>query len=168
MKTIKFFVVLLAVTFAFGCKNSDQVKDEAQASVETPAVTDPNAAATPAVTDPNLPAIPTGPTTSVKWEQTDFDFGKVTEGEVVKHTYKFTNTGSEPLIVTDARSTCGCTVPKKPTEPIPPGETGEITVEFNSRSRVGQQSKPIHVTAHTNPASITLTLKGEVLKGEAQ
>jgi len=58
------------------------------------------------------------------FKTTSYDFGTVKEGAEVKHTFVFENTGKAPLLISDARSTCGCTVPQWPKNPIPPGETG--------------------------------------------
>jgi len=107
-------------------------------------------------------AKPTGPTTSVVFEETSYTYGKVVDGDVVKHVYKFKNTGKEPLIISDAKGSCGCTVPQWPKDPIAPGATGEIKVEFNSKGKQGPQEKKVTVTANTNPAQSILTIKGEV------
>ncbi|MCB0657459.1 MAG: DUF1573 domain-containing protein [Saprospiraceae bacterium] len=168
MKSFASILFLAFGLFVVACKSdsSSEARDEAREALESNAAsTSPAGEATP-VTTPSTPAIPAGPTTSIQWMEDEFDFGTVSEGEVVTHVFKFKNTGSEPLIVTDARSTCGCTVPKKPTDPVAPGETGEISVEFNSRGKSGTQSKPITVTANTNPAQTKVTLKGEVVKKE--
>ena len=108
--------------------------------------------------------VPTGPTTTVVYEHTDFDFGSVKEGEKVKHTYKFKNTGSEPLIISNAKGSCGCTVPKWPSEPIPPGGTSQIDVEFDSKGKPGKQAKRVTVTANTVPAQSFLNISGNVEK----
>lgn len=99
--------------------------------------------------------------------ETFFDFGEVQEGEIVKHTYQFTNAGRVPLIITDARSTCGCTVPTWPKEPIEPGDSGVISVEFNTKSKYREQKKPIIITANTYPARTTVYLEGFVNPEEA-
>lgn len=96
------------------------------------------------------------------FEEEVFDFGEVKEGAVVKHTYHFTNTGKMPLIISNARSTCGCTVPSWPEEPIGPGEKGKIEVEFNTKGKTENQSKPITITANTYPASTRVFMKGYV------
>jgi hypothetical protein len=96
------------------------------------------------------------------FETSTFDFGEVKEGEIVKHVFKFTNTGKVPLIINNARSTCGCTVPKWPREAIPPGASGEIAVDFNTKAKVGDQEKPITISANTFPANTQLYLKGFV------
>ena len=96
-----------------------------------------------------------------------YDFGEVQEGAIVKHTYHFTNTGKMPLIISNARSTCGCTVPSWPEEPIAPGGKGKIEVEFNTKGKTEQQSKPITITANTYPASTRIFLKGYVKSDQA-
>jgi len=90
----------------FSCQSGGDaaVRDAARQTVET--VTPPTAPAAA----PNV-AVPVGPTTTVAFnENGSFDFGTVTEGEIVSHTFSFTNTGSEPLIISDAKGSCGCTV----------------------------------------------------------
>lgn len=110
---------------------------------------------------------PAGPTTSIQYENDKFEFGVVNEGEVVKHMFKFKNTGSEPLVISNAKASCGCTVPVWPKEPIAPGGTGEIAVEFNTKGKPGAQSKQVTVTANTNPTETFLVVSGEV-KGKEQ
>jgi len=121
-----------------------------------------NAAAANPAANPATPAAPTGPTTSMVFEETEFDFGTIDEGEKVSHVYKFKNTGEEPLIISNAKGSCGCTVPKWPKDPIGPGENGEILVEFNSKNKKNKQSKRVTITANTNPTQSFLTIKGDV------
>jgi len=109
--------------------------------------------------------VPTGPTTTVVYEHTDFDFGTIKEGEKVRHTFKFKNTGSEPLIISNAKGSCGCTVPKWPSEPIAPGASSQIEVEFDSKGKAGnKQTKRVTVTANTVPAQMFLNISGTVEK----
>lgn len=98
----------------------------------------------------------------IQFDQLDFDFGTVNEGEKVKHTFSFTNTGELPLIISDARSTCGCTVPKYPREPIAPGKTGKINVVFDTAGKKEKQHKPVTITANTFPSKTVLNLNGFV------
>jgi hypothetical protein len=91
-------------------------------------------------------------------------YGEVAEGTIVEHTFKFTNTGKAPLVISNAKSTCGCTVPEWPKHPIGVGETGEIKVKFNTAKKEAYQTKPIFITANTHPAETTLYLMGKVLK----
>jgi len=92
----------------------------------------------------------------------EFNFGEIDEGGVVKHTFEFTNTGKVPLLITHARSTCGCTIPEWPEEPIPAGETGEINVIFDTKGKGGYQEKPVTITANTFPAQTVVSVKGRV------
>lgn len=116
------------------------------------------------------PAVPAGPLTALEFEESTFDFGEIMEGDKVKHQYKFTNTGEEPLIISNAKGSCGCTVPEWPRNPIAPGETAVIDVEFDSKGKgkVGgnPQSKRVTITANTDPANTYLTIKGIVDKTE--
>lgn len=114
------------------------------------------------------PTVPAGPTTSMVFEETEFDFGMVDQGEKVTHVYKFSNTGDEPLIISNAKGSCGCTVPSWPKEPIPVGGTGEIEVQFDSKGKKNKQSKRVTITANTEPAQTFLTIKGEVKAPEGE
>ena len=93
-----------------------------------------------------------------------YEFGTVDAGAVVKHTFPFSNTGRVPLLITGARSTCGCTVPSYPTAPISPGESGVIEVAFDTKNKSGFQKKPITITANTYPSTTTLFVTGRVDK----
>jgi len=91
-----------------------------------------------------------------------YEFGSVSQGEVVKHEFTFTNTGTQPLLITDARSTCGCTVPSYPKQPVAPGEEAVISVAFDTKNKSGRQSKPVTITANTYPATTTIYVAGTV------
>ncbi len=105
-------------------------------------------------------------TTSVQLIDSAYNFGKVTDGEKVEFSYRFLNTGTKPLIVTNATASCGCTVPQKPERPILPGETGFIKVVFDSKNRIGTAHKTITVTSNAQPGFPELLLTGEVIKKE--
>ena len=102
-------------------------------------------------------------TAAMKFESDAHDFGKIKTGDKVSYDFKFTNTGSSPLIITDAVATCGCTKPEWPKTPVKPGESGMIHVTFNSAGKSGLQDKQITITANTNPAQSRVHLVGEVL-----
>jgi len=97
-----------------------------------------------------------------KFEQSEFDFGTVKEGEIVEHVFKFTNTGTAPLVIQNAVGSCGCTVPEWPKEPVAPNGAGEIKVKFDSRGKVGANNKTVTITANTGSEPTVLTLKGNV------
>ncbi len=97
----------------------------------------------------------------------EYNFGTVDEGETVTHTFTFKNTGETPLIINNARSTCGCTVPEWPQAPIAPGEKGELKVRFNTANKVEDQVKVITITANTYPSESKIRLKGFVRPGKS-
>ncbi|WP_215233696.1 DUF1573 domain-containing protein [Dyadobacter linearis] len=90
------------------------------------------------------------------------DFGTVQEGAVVEHDFKFKNEGEYPLILNNISSSCGCTTPEWPKEPIGPNETSSIKVRFDTKNKTGPQVKTITVYANTEPAYSELRLKGIV------
>ena len=97
------------------------------------------------------------------FDEASFNFGKTKAGAVVAHTFKFKNTGNQPLLIRNARSTCGCTVPEFPKDPIPVGATGEINVKFNTTGKSGREKKPIIITANTFPVEKEYVfIEGEV------
>ncbi|MBR9852958.1 MAG: DUF1573 domain-containing protein [Algicola sp.] len=95
------------------------------------------------------------------FEKSEHDFGTIQRGEAQETTFTFTNTGNAPLIITDAKSSCGCTVPNPPKDPIAPGETGELLVKFNGSGQ-NQVTKTITVTANTAKGSELLRIKAFV------
>jgi hypothetical protein len=85
----------------------------------------------------------------ITFEKKSHDFGDIYQGDKVEETYKFTNTGTEPLVITNVQVTCGCTTPKGwPREPIAPGGKGEITIGFNSAGKIGRQNKVVTVISN--------------------
>ncbi|GIZ15594.1 DUF1573 domain-containing protein [Capnocytophaga catalasegens] len=95
------------------------------------------------------------------FEKLEHDFGKIKPGTAVETIFKFKNTGDAPLVITDATSSCGCTVPEKPTQPIAPGDSGEIKVHFNGSGK-DLVTKTVTVTANTESGSQLLTIKALV------
>jgi hypothetical protein len=93
----------------------------------------------------------------IEFDTKDYDFGTVNEGDVVDGTFKIANKGKTDLIITDAKASCGCTVPEWPKDAIKPGDSAEIKFSFNSKGRTGKQSKTI--TLQTNTANVTETLR---------
>ncbi len=105
---------------------------------------------------------PQGEVPKFEFEESAYDFGAITEGDVVEHIFKFVNTGEAPLVIQSASASCGCTVPSYPREPIAPGEEGEIQVKFNSANKPGIQNKTVSITANTDPSITRLTIKSNV------
>jgi hypothetical protein len=100
------------------------------------------------------------------FESTEYDFGTVKEGEEVDYIFRFTNTGSFPLIISKATATCGCTVPEWPKDPIGIGETGEIRVKLNTKNQVNQQTKYVNINANTKPEVTRLKISGNVIPSQ--
>lgn len=98
----------------------------------------------------------------ITFVDTEYNFGKINQGEIVPYTFVFKNDSENDLIVSNASASCGCTIPEWPKEPIKPGKTGEIKVQFNSTGKSGVQNKVIAITANTDPNITNLVLKGEV------
>ena len=96
------------------------------------------------------------------FDEDTYDFGRVDAGAVVRHRFPFRNTGQRPLVIRDARSTCGCTVPQYPREPVAAGDTASILVSFDTEGKAGPQDKPVTLTANTYPNRSTVTLVGRV------
>lgn len=104
----------------------------------------------------------------MKFTETEYDFGQINQGDKVDHTFKFTNSGTQPLVITNAKGSCGCTVPEYPKDSIQPGQSGEIKVIFNSAGKKGKQHKTVTLTTNTEAGAEILNIKGEVLpKAEA-
>ena len=102
------------------------------------------------------------PVAEIACDSTFYDFGKVKQGEMVRHTFHFTNKGSRPYVIQDVKTTCGCTVPEWPRDTIPPGGAGEVRVNFNTGGKSGRQLKIIRVVGNTSPPEMILQLGGEI------
>lgn len=101
----------------------------------------------------------------ITFEKKTHDFGDITDGDKVEEVFKFTNTGNEPLIITNVEVTCGCTTPKGwQRDPIPPGGKSEIIVAFNSTGKVGRVNKIVKVVSNAaNPEGANITFTANVL-----
>ena len=102
------------------------------------------------------------PRTTMQFYETKYNFGSVSEGSVLKHSFRFKNTGQNPLMIAKTDVSCGCTVPDYPVDPIAPGADGEITVAYNSAGKSGTQQKTINVHSNANPESITIAIEADV------
>lgn len=104
----------------------------------------------------------------IAWEKSSYDFGDIIQGDKVEHTFSFTNTGNQPLIITNVEVTCGCTTPKGwPRDPIQPGGKGELTVAFSSVGKIGRQNKVITVTSNSVGQSNQVMIVVNVLEKKA-
>ncbi len=144
MKKIVLSVCMVSLMAFTSCKEnaSEKIKTD---NVAQAAVRDEAAKAVPVMT----------------FEKAEHDFGTIEQGAAQETAFKFTNTGNAPLIITDAKSSCGCTVPNPPKDPIAPGESSELLVKFNGAGQ-NQITKTITVTANTEKGSELLRIKAFV------
>jgi hypothetical protein len=103
-----------------------------------------------------------GPQTTLALSEPSFDFGKIKKGEVVEHVYEVTNTGKNPLIISNVQPTCGCTVPDFTKDPILPGQKGKITLKFNSANFDGVVHKSAEVYANVEKIPVELTFTADI------
>lgn len=100
---------------------------------------------------------------TMEFTQKAIDFGEISQGEKVKQRFRFKNTGKSDLIISDAKGSCGCTVPSWPRQPIRPGQEGEVEVVFDSNGKSGRQHKTVTLVANTVPNKTVIALKGDVI-----
>lgn len=89
------------------------------------------------------------------------DYGEIEQNSEPLRVFTFTNTGNEPLIISNAKGSCGCTVPKWPKDPILPGEAGTIEVRYDTK-RIGPFNKRVTLTTNESAPTHTLKIKGKV------
>ncbi len=107
------------------------------------------------------------PATAMTFEQTEIDYGTIEQNADPYRVFKFTNTGAEPLIITNAVGSCGCTVPSYSKAPVAPGDSGEIKVRY-ATDRLGKFRKRVTLTTTASEEPVVLTIMGEVLEKPAQ
>ncbi len=99
---------------------------------------------------------------AITFDQDFHDFGRVSAGEVLSYSFRFTNTGNADLVISGCDASCGCTVADFPKERIAPGKSSYITVSFRSAGMTGSQMKDITVASNTQPARTRLRIAAEV------
>jgi hypothetical protein len=154
MKKYFLFAALATTLISCDVKRKDKISDDSRLSVINDSINK--------VKGQNAQEEAQKNATTVQLIDSAYDFGTITEGEKVEYSYRFKNTGTNPLIIFNTSASCGCTVPEKPEKPVLPGETGIIKVVFNSAGKKEHQSKDINVNANTNPSFPVLHLTGTV------
>lgn len=101
----------------------------------------------------------------IEFKSETIDFGEIQKGSDGVRSFEFTNTGNIPLVIENVTSSCGCTIPKKPQNPIQPGETGVIEVKYDTK-RVGPIRKTVTVYSNAEVPTKALKIKGTVLEEE--
>jgi uncharacterized cupredoxin-like copper-binding protein len=148
--TTGFLTVSLLIATLPGCK---QQGDQGNKSISPGLVSNP-------ITASGKQASGTLPV--MVFEQTKHDFGMMVQGEKLSYTFKFTNTGGSDLLISDASSTCGCTIPDFSKAPVKPGEQGKVEVVFNSSGKSGHVSKSVRLLTNAQPNTIELEITAEV------
>lgn len=139
---VSFFIVAI---LSASCNNTSTPETEVKAAVATTAVAAVN------------------PVTTIHWVDSVKNIGKVSEGEKVEIAYKFINTGSNPLVISNVVVSCGCTIAEKPEAPIAPGKEGFIKASFDSKGRIGSNHKTLTVYTNTAQATYPLIFDVEVM-----
>src|SRR6185436_1291730 len=154
-KTILLVSMFIAFTAATKAQN-----DKATPPTVAPAATP--ATVTPATTPAAAPAQDNPNAADFKFEKEEYNFGTIKQGDKVEFDFSFVNSGKDPLVITDAHGSCGCTVPTRPKEPIKKGEKGMIHVTFNSAGKMGMQDKTVTLNSNAKSNPKVLHLKGTV------
>lgn len=102
---------------------------------------------------------------TVKFVKETHDFAKVEQGKPVTYVFTFKNTGTDPVIISDAQASCGCTKPSWTKEPVMPGKTGTVSATYNAAA-MGPFNKSVTVMSNAETPNVVLYLKGEVVSKE--
>ncbi len=100
--------------------------------------------------------------TTMQFYETKYSFGSVKVGTMLKHKFKYKNTGNFPLLICKADVTCGCTVPHFPDEPIAPGQDGDFEIEFDTQGKNGFQQKNIIIHSNAMPEAVSISIEADV------
>ena len=156
---IRYFVIILLV-FVAGCVGSSEKKEKEAANgrgVDASLITNP-------VTlegERDKASLP-----EMIFDNNEHDFGQANEGDTLRHIFTFKNTGKGPLVISSAESSCGCTIPYYPKEPVLPGESGEVKVEFNTKGKTGAHVKEVVLFANTQPNKQIVKIKADIVPEE--
>ena len=156
MKNLIKVLPLIAVLSLTSCKKdqkADQLVVEEQQTVEAPVVQ---------TQDELVKEAQSKPLTTLALSEANFDFGKLKKGDHVEHIYEVTNTGTNPLIISQVKPGCGCTVPDYTKDAILPGQKGKITLKFDSTNFDGLVNKQAEVYANVEKAPIVLTFSADI------
>lgn len=148
MKANKIFTAILAITLFASCGNNSN-----SVGYDTSIINNPNTA-NQDVNDVKMPKI--------SFDKNLHDFGRLSQGECIAFSFKFTNTGNADLLISECDATCGCTVADYPRVPVKPGEVGYITVTYNSAGKHGQEEQFVMVMANTQPSKNQLIIRANV------
>ena len=170
MKKTLSIIALSIIGFGLvSCKkeNKEAVGTETATTDSTAATTATPADSTAATVPGETTAVATTqasnqPLTTIALSQSNFDFGNIKKGDKVEHVYEVTNTGNNPLVISEVKPGCGCTVPDFSKEPIMPGKKGKVTLHFDSSNFDGNVNKYADVFANVEKAPIKLTFTANI------
>lgn len=166
MKSIKILAVAILCTLAFSCKKEEKTLDHIPGVASDSATTVVGALSQEAqhLGDADLiKEAQNKPLTTIAFSETDHNFGDIKKGEKVEHIYEVTNTGTNPLIISNVKPGCGCTVPDFTKEPILPGKKGKITLHFDSSNFDGSVYKAADVFMNVEKAPVKLNFSANIL-----
>ncbi|KQT31053.1 hypothetical protein ASG22_18635 [Chryseobacterium sp. Leaf405] len=167
-KTLSIIALSIIGLGLVSCKKENK---EAAAGAEVANITDSTAGATnlaPANTsggvseEPAAAPVSNQPLTTIALSESNFDFGNIKKGDKVQHVYEVTNTGTNPLVISEVKPGCGCTAPDFTKEPILPGKKGKIILHFDSSNFDGNVSKFADVFANVEKAPVKLTFTANI------
>lgn len=164
---LAFFVSLASFSYAQTspqpttkpAKTTKTLKSKKSTAKKAPIATTTKGAATTAPAP--VAAAPAGKGPMATFDKTEVDYGKIEQGSEPLRVFTFKNTGTEPLIISNAQGSCGCTVPTYPKEPIMPGQSSKIEVRYDTQ-RIGGFTKSVTLTTNEANSIRVLTIKGEV------
>ncbi len=166
MKKTLSIIALSIIGFGLvSCKKENKETQSAEAiatdsTAAAPAITD--SAAAPVAGESAAAPVSNEPSTTIALSESNFDFGKIKKGDKVQHVYEVTNTGKNPLVISEVKPGCGCTAPDFTKEPIMPGKKGKITLHFDSTNFDGNVQKYADVFANVEKAPIKLTFTANI------
>ncbi len=148
---------LVAALSMVSCKKEQQVENSEITTEETQI-------AAPVAQTPEemIKEAQSKPLTTLAFSESHFEFGKIKKGDHVEHIYEVTNTGTNPLIISQVKPGCGCTAPDYTKTPILPGQKGKITLRFDSSNFDGLVNKQAEVFANVEKAPILLTFSADI------
>lgn len=139
-------------------QSTDAVATDSTATTTTPA----DSTVAPVSTETAAAPVSNQPLTTIALSESNFDFGQIKKGDKVQHVYEVTNTGTNPLVISEVKPGCGCTAPDFTKEPIMPGKKGKITLHFDSTNFDGAVNKYADVFANVEKAPIKLTFTANI------
>ena len=140
-------ILILFAIFVFSCNNDPTKKINQKNLIESKEKTE------------SLDNFP-----EINFDKKEHDFGTINDGDIVETVFVFTNTGNSDLIISDAKGSCGCTVPDYPKNiPINPGDKGNIKVKFDSTKKPGNQMKTVTLTTNTKRGRDIIRIKTNVV-----